>query len=158
LHRTVNQFTRALQQAVLTAWPVIVLYHLYAGVAGLIQHTTIGEKMAGVVASVSTPLTFPLLTAAIGTVFAIFIPSSGGQWAIQGFVTSRAAMDVGVSVQRGILSMSIGDHMGNLVSPFWYMVVAGIAGVNFRGFFGYGLLFAALWFVIGVIVFTFAPC
>lgn len=158
LHRNVHRFTLALQQAVGTAWPVIVLYHLYAGVAGLIQNTSIGEKLAGVVASVSTPLTFPLITAAIGTVFAIFIPSSGGQWAIQGFITSKAAMEVGVSVQRGILALSVGDHMGNLTSPFWYMVIAGIANVDFRSFFGYGLLFAAIWFVLGAVIFTFAPC
>jgi short-chain fatty acids transporter len=158
LHRNVHRFTLALQQAVGTAWPVIVLYHLYAGVAGLIQHTSIGVKMAGVVASISTPLTFPFLTATIGTVFAVFIPSSGGQWAIQGFITSQAATEIGVSVQRGILALSVGDHMGNLISPFWYMVIAGIANVDFRSFFGYGLLYAALWFVIGVVVFTFAPC
>jgi len=124
----------------------------------LIQHTNIGEKLAGAVAGVSTPYTFPLFTAAIGAIFALFIPSSGGQWAIQGFVTSKAAMEVGVSVQRGILAMSVGDHMGNLTSPFWYMIVAGIAGVDFRSFFGYGLLFALIWFVIGAVVFTFAPC
>jgi hypothetical protein len=29
--------------------------------------------------------------------------------------------------------------------------------LNFRRFFGYGLLFAALWFVIGVFSFTFLP-
>jgi short-chain fatty acids transporter len=158
LHRNVYNFTQALQKAVQSAWPVIVLYHLYAGVAGLIQYTNVGESLAGLVAAVSTPLTFPLLTAAIGAVFALFIPSSGGQWAIQGFVTSKAAMEVGVSVQRGILAMSVGDHMGNLTSPFWYVVVAGIAHVDFRSFYGYGLLFAALWFVTGAIVFTFAPC
>lgn len=158
LHRNFHDFTRALQQAIVSAWPVIVLYHLYAGVAGLIQHTSVGESLAGVVASVSTPLTFPLLTAVIGTAFALFIPSSGGQWAIQGFVTAKAAMEVGVSVQRGILAMSVGDHMGNLASPFWYVIIAGIARVDFRSFFGYGLLFALLWFVVGVLVFTFAPC
>jgi short-chain fatty acids transporter len=158
LHRNINRFTKALQQAVVSSWPVVVIYHLYAGVAGLIQYTNLGESLAGVVASVSTPYTFPLLTALVGALFALFIPSSGGQWAIQGFVTSRAAMEVGVSVQRGILSMSVGDHMGNLTSPFWYVIVAGIARVDFRSFFGYGLLFAALWFVIGVVVFTFAPC
>jgi hypothetical protein len=38
------------------------------------------------------------------------------------------------------------------------VVVAGIAHVDFRSFYGYGLLFAALWFVTGAIVFTFAPC
>jgi short-chain fatty acids transporter len=158
LHRNVYRFTQALQKAILSAWPVIVIYHLYAGVAGLIQYTNVGEKLAGVVVSISTPLTFPLLTAAIGSVFALFIPSSGGQWAIQGFVTSKAAMEVGVSVQRGILAMSVGDHMGNLTSPFWYVIVAGIARVDFRSFFGYGLIFAAIWFVVGAVVFTFAPC
>src|SRR5262249_34420145 len=57
LHRNVHRFTQALQKAILSAWPVIVIYHLYAGVAGLIQYTNVGEKLAGVVASVSTPLT-----------------------------------------------------------------------------------------------------
>src|SRR6185436_6096699 len=33
LHRNVKNFTVALQNAVNSAWPVIVLYHLYAGVA-----------------------------------------------------------------------------------------------------------------------------
>ncbi|MBI3679791.1 MAG: short-chain fatty acid transporter [Acidobacteria bacterium] len=158
LHGSVHAFTKALQQAITTAWPVIVLYHLYAGVAGLIQYTNTGETLAGIVSTVATPLTFPFLTAAISAVFAIFIPSSGGQWAIQGFVTAKSAMAVGVSVQRGILALSIGDHMGNLTSPFWYVIVAGIANVDFRSFFGYGLLFALIWFSIGVAVFTFLPC
>ena len=48
--------------------------------------------------------------------------------------------------------------MGNLTTPFWYVVVAGIVRMDFRSFFGYGLIFAALWFVIGVVIFTFAPC
>ena len=158
LHRNVKRFAQAVQQAVGSSWAVIVLYHLYAGVAGVIQYTTVGESVASMAASVSTASTFPLITALSGTLFAFFIPSSGGQWAIQGFVTAKAALAVGVTVQRGILALSVGDHMGNLTSPFWYVVVAGIARLGFRSFFGYGLIFAALWFVIGVVVFTFAPC
>jgi short-chain fatty acids transporter len=107
---------------------------------------------------VSTPYSFPLLAAFSGTVVAIFVPSSGGQWVIQGYVTSIAAQAAGVTVQRGLLALSVGDHMGNLVAPFWYVIVAGIARVNFREFFGYGLIFALLWFVLGVLIFTFAPC
>jgi short subunit fatty acids transporter len=67
-------------------------------------------------------------------------------------------MAVGVSVPRAILALGIGDHMGNFTTPFWYVVVAGIARLDFRSFCGYGLIFAAIWFVIGVVVFTFAPC
>ena len=114
--------------------------------------------MASLVASSSNPTTFPTLSAAIGTLFAFFIPSSGGQWAVQGLVTVKSAMAIGVSVERALLSMQIGDHMGNLMSPFWYVVIAGIARLDFRTFFGYGLIYAALWFVIGAVVFTFAPC
>lgn len=158
LHRTIYRFTQALQHGVLSCWPVIIIYHLYAGVAGLIQFTSVGEVLAGIVSSVSTPYSFPFIAAVSGTIVAIFVPSSGGQWVIQGYVTSTAAMAAGVTVQRGLLALSIGDHMGNLVAPFWYVIVAGVARVNFREFFGYGLIFALLWFVLGVLVFTFAPC
>jgi short-chain fatty acids transporter len=158
LHKTIYRFTQSLQHAVLSCWPVIIIYHLYAGVAGLIQFTSVGEVLAGMVSSVSTPYSFPFVAALSGTVVAIFVPSSGGQWVIQGYVTSTAALAAGVTVQRGLLALSIGDHMGNLVAPFWYVIVAGVARVNFREFFGYGLIFALLWFVLGVIVFTFAPC
>ncbi|MBK5294014.1 MAG: short-chain fatty acid transporter [Acidobacteriia bacterium] len=158
LHGNMHAFAKSVQKAVVTGWAVIVLYHLYAGVAGLVQFTSTGPKLAGLIASVATPLTFPVLTAAVSWVFAMFIPSSGGQWAVQGFVTAKAAESVGVSVQRGMLALSIGDQMGNLTSPFWYVVVAGITNVDFRGFFGYGLIFALIWFLIGSIAFTFLPC
>ncbi len=158
LYRNVYRFTEALKRAVLSSWPVIVMYHLYAGVAGLIQHTTLGDFLAGMIATVSTPFTFPLIAAISGTLVAIFVPSSGGQWVIQGLVTSKAAAAIGLTAQRGLLALSVGDHMGNLISPFWYVVVAGITRVDFREFYGYGLIYAVLWFVLGVIVFTFAPC
>jgi short-chain fatty acids transporter len=158
LHGTVRRFAKAVEGCAARSWAVIVLYHLYAAVAGLIQFTNVGERVARIAASVSTTNTFPLITAIAGAVFACFIPSSGGQWTVQGFVTVKTAIAVGVSVQRGMLALGIGDHMGNFLTPFWYVVVAGIARVDFRVFFGYGMLFSALWFVIGVLVFTFAPC
>ena len=158
LHRTVKRFAAAVEQGAGRSWAVIVLYHLYAGVAGLIQYTSVGEKAAKIAASICTTNTFPLITAAAGALFACFIPSSGGQWTVQGFVTVKTAMGVGVSVQRGILALGVGDHIGNFITPFWYVVIAGIARVDFRCFFGYGVVFGLIWFVIGVVVFTFAPC
>lgn len=158
LHGSVRNISRALEKAAASAWPIIVLYHLYAGLAGLIEHTSVGLRAASLVAASSNATTFPTLSALIGTVFAFFIPSSGGQWAIQGLVTTQSAMAIGVSVERALLAMSVGDHMGNLTAPFWYVIVAGIARIDFRTFFGYGLIYAALWFAIGAAVFTWAPC
>jgi short-chain fatty acids transporter len=158
LHRTVKRFAAAVEQGAGRSWAVIVLYHLYAGVAGLIQFTAVGDKVARLAASICTASTFPLITAAAGALFACFIPSSGGQWTVQGFVTVKTALAVGVSAQRGILALGVGDHVGNFITPFWYVVIAGIARVDFRSFFGYGVVFGVIWFVIGVVVFTFAPC
>jgi short-chain fatty acids transporter len=158
LHRNVLRFTKALREAIVSSWPIVVMYHLYAGVAGLIQFTPVGEFLASLADPISTTYSYPFLTAVISTVVAVFIPTSGGQWLIQGFVTVKAAAAVGLSAQRGLLALSVGDHMGNLISPFWAVVGAGIARVDFRLFFGYRLIFAAIWFALGVVAFTFLPC
>ncbi len=157
-HGTVARFTAALQEAVGRAWPIILMYHLYAGVAGLIQFTPVGDFLVNLFNPILTQYTFPVLTALISTVVATFIPTSGGQWLIQGFVTVQTASIVGLSPQRGLLALSVGDHMGNLIAPFWAVVGATIARIDFRLYFGYRLIFAALWFVMGVLAFTFLPC
>jgi short-chain fatty acids transporter len=158
LHKNVRNFTLALQEGIKSSWSVVVIYHLYATAAGILQFTPAGDTIAKFMSSISTTYTFPFLMALSGAIIAIFVPSSGGQWVIQGFITSKAAETIGVSFQRGMLSLGVGDQMGNLCSPFWYVIVAGIARVDFRKFFGYGMIFAAIWFILGVLVFTFLPC
>jgi short-chain fatty acids transporter len=139
-------------------WPIVLMYHVYAGLAGLIQFTPVGGWVVKLFDPILTAYTYPLIIALVSTIVAIFIPTSGGQWAIQGAVTIEAADLVGVSAQRGLLALSVGDHMGNLITPFWAVVGAGIARVDFRLMFGYRLIFAAMWFVMGVVAFTFLPC
>ena len=157
VHRNVARLNRALQAAILSCWPIVVMYHLYGGVAGLLQFTTLGTTISGLLATVSTQYTFPFFTALISSVVACFVPSSGGQWVIQGYVTTTAATAVGVSVQQGLLSLSIGDQIGNLLTPFWAAVGAGIARIDFRRFIGYQFAYAAVWFVLGVLIFTLFP-
>ncbi len=158
LHGNVYKFTKATQTAVALCWPIVLMYHVYAGLAGLIQFTPVGGWVVKLFDPILTAYTYPLVIALVSTIVAIFIPTSGGQWAIQGAVTIEAADLVGVSAQRGLLALSVGDHMGNLITPFWAVVGAGIARVDFRLMFGYRLIFAALWFVMGVFAFTFLPC
>lgn len=158
LHKNIHNFTEALKEGIKSSWSVVVIYHLYATAAGILQFTPAGDTIAKFMGSISTSYTFPFLMALSGTIIAIFVPSSGGQWVIQGFVTSKVAETIGVSFQRGLLALGVGDQMGNLCSPFWYVIVAGIARVDFRKFFGYGMIFAAIWFVLGVFCFTFLKC
>jgi short-chain fatty acids transporter len=153
-HRNVSNFNRALQAAMVSCWPIVAMYHIYGGVAGLLQFTTLGGTIGGLLATVATRHTFAFFTALISTVVACLVPSSGGQWVIQGYVTVTAADAVGVPAQQGLLALSIGDQMGNLLTPFWAAVGAGIARIDFRRFIGYQFVYAAMWFVLGVLVFT----
>jgi short-chain fatty acids transporter len=155
MQRNFGAFSRAMAKAVVSCWPVIVLYQLYGGVAGVLQFTRVGTWFAQVFSDVATPLTFPLLTAIGASIIAIFVPSSGGQWIIQGFVTVSAANAVGATPQQGLLALGVGDQMGNLLAPFWVVVAAGIARIDFREIFGHLVVFAVLWFVVGVSIFTF---
>lgn len=157
LHGSVRKSAQALEKSCASAWPILILYPLYAGVSGLIEHTTLGPRLAAAISSASSPFTFPLLTALVSSVFAFFIPSSGGQWVVQGLVTAKSALALGVPVERAILALGVGDHMGNLISPFWYVVVSSLAKVDFRSFFGYGVIYALIWFATGTLVFTFWP-
>lgn len=157
LHGSVLNFTKSLPRAVVTAWPVIVLYHLYAGVAGLLQHTSLGDDIALYFASISTEHSFPLLTLFAAAVVSVFVPSSGGQWVIQGFITTQASVQVGVTAQRGLLALSVGDHVGNLVSPFWAVIAAGIARMDFRTYIGYNYVWVLYWVGLGALCFTFLP-
>lgn len=157
LQRNLAAFSHAVRATVQSCWQILVLYQVYGGIAGLLQYTNVGEHLARFFAELSTPLTFPLLTAIAGTLVAIFVPSSGGQWIIQGFVTSEAALAMGASTQQGLLALGVGDQMGNLISPFWIVIAAGIARIDFRTVFGYSLVFAGLWFALGVAIFTFLP-
>jgi short-chain fatty acids transporter len=157
LQRNLAAFSHAVRATVQSCWQILVLYQVYGGIAGVLQYTNVGEHLARFFAELSTPLTFPLLTAIAGTLVAIFVPSSGGQWIIQGFVTSETALAMGASTQQGLLALGVGDQMGNLISPFWIVIAAGIARIDFRTVFGYSLVFVGLWFALGVAIFTFLP-
>ena len=155
MQRSFGGLARAMSEAVVPCWRVILLYQLYAGVAGVLQFTSVGDWLAGAFAAIATPLTFPLLTAIGASIIAIFVPSSGGQWVIQGFVTVTAAAQLGATPQQALLAIGVGDQMGNLLAPFWLVIVAGVARIDFRDIFGYCLIYAMLWFTVGVTIFTF---
>ena len=61
---------------------------------------------------------------------------------------------VGVTTQRGLLALSVGDHVGNLLSPFCRSSRR-CRPHGFPPIIGYSVVFGVLWFVLGVAIFTF---
>ena len=67
----------------------------------------------------------------------LFVPSGGGQWAVQGDVLVQAADRVGVSVSDTIMAFAYGDQLTNMLQPFWALPLLAITGLKARQIVGY---------------------
>jgi short-chain fatty acids transporter len=76
----------------------------------------------------------------------LFIPSGGGQWAVQGPVILDAATKMGASIPYASMGVAWGDAWTNLLQPFWALPVLAIAGLQLREIMGYCV---ALLFITG---------
>jgi short-chain fatty acids transporter len=94
--------------------------------------------------SVSSAGTLPLFGFLSGGLLNLFIPSGGGQWAVQGPIMVSAAQQIGVDLPRIAMAVALGDQWTNLLQPLVIIPVMAIAGINVRDVMGY-MLFALLW-------------
>jgi short-chain fatty acids transporter len=81
------------------------------------------------------PLTF--LTAGL---LNLFIPSGGGQWAVQGPIIMQAAVETGVEAGSVLMAMAYGDQWTNMLQPFWALPLLAVTGVRARDIIGYSFL------------------
>ena len=81
-----------------------------------------GVSFAGVISqafvSISNATTFPLFTFWSAGIVNFFVPSGGGQWAVQAPIMLPAAQDLGVSPALTAMSIAWGDAWTNLLQPF----------------------------------------
>lgn len=86
--------------------------------------------------SISTPLTFPLITFLTAAIVNLFVPSGGGQWAVQGPVSIAAAKLAGADLMKTALCVSYGNTWTNLAQPFWAIATLGICGLKAKDIMG----------------------
>ena len=55
----------------------------------------------------------------------------------------RAALDLGVPLDRTILAMAYGDELTNMLQPFWALPLLGITGLAAKDILPYTLRFLA---------------
>ena len=48
----------------------------------------------------------------------VFVPSGGGQWAVQGPLVLGSCQALGLDLPRGIMAMAYGDQLTNMLQPF----------------------------------------
>ena len=154
LHGSLRRYIDAVGDAASGAAGMILQFPFYAGIMGMmVGANEDGVSLASIIAnffvSVATPLTFPMMTFLAGGLINIFVPSGGGQWAVQGPITMPAADMIGCPPARACMGIAWGDCWTNLIQPFWALPALAIAGLSVRDIMGYLVM---LTLVVGVIV------
>jgi short-chain fatty acids transporter len=143
-------YVRAIAKAAKEAGPILLQFPFYAGIQGLMIGATAvaaggtGLSMAGVIStafvSVSTQITFPLFAFLSAGIVNFYVPSGGGQWAVQGPIMMPAGLKLGVQPAVTAMSIAWGDAWTNLIQPFWALPALGVAGLSARNIMGYCLM------------------
>jgi short-chain fatty acids transporter len=153
-HGNLRSYVDAIGAAASSAAGVILQFPFYAGIMGMmVGHPDGVDSLAAVLShifvSISNEVTFPLFTFISAGIVNFFVPSGGGQWAVQGPIMMPAASDMGITAARCGMAIAWGDCWTNLIQPFWALPVLAVAGLSARDIMGY--LVPSL-IVVGIIV------
>lgn len=140
LHSSPSAYLKATEKAVTAARGIIIQFPLYAGIAGMMTQAGLVTQFSEAIISVASPATFPLLTFLSAGAVNFFIPSGGGQWAIQGPIMMEAAAALGADPAQTIMAFTWGDGWTNQIQPFWALPLLGVAGLSARDIMGYLLI------------------
>ncbi len=156
LHKNFFQFIKSVDSAIKGASGILIQFPLYFGIMGIMKDTGMIELMSDLFISISNENTFPLFTFFSAGLVNIFVPSGGGQWAIQGPIIVEAAMKLGVSIPKSVMSLAYGDQITNMLQPFWALPLLGITGLKAKEILPYTLLLMLLGgviFITGLLIF-----
>lgn len=137
LHRTPMRFLQSVNDAVKNVGGIVVQFPFYAGIMGMMSESGLSEMMSLWFVNISNEFTFPLLTFISAGLVNIFIPSGGGQWAVQGPIMISAGMELGVDNAKTAMAVAWGDAWTNMIQPFWALPVLAIAGLKVRDIMGF---------------------
>lgn len=137
---------------------ILLQFPLYASILGIMTGTGLIEVISEVMISISTPQTFGLLAFLSAGVVNFFVPSGGGQFAVQAPIMLSAGSQLGVDPSIPIMAIAYGDQWTNMIQPFWALPLLAIAGLKMRDILGYttivliasGLVFGATMLIISM--------
>ncbi len=136
-HGSPRAYADAVAEGVRGASGIILQFPFYAGIMGLMALSGLAEVFVHGVVDVAGPHSFGPLTFASAGVVNLFVPSGGGQWAVQGPVVVQAAHALGVEPGKAIMAFAYGDEWTNMLQPFWALPLLAVTGLRASQLIGY---------------------
>jgi short-chain fatty acids transporter len=116
---------------------IILQFPFYFAVLGVMRAGGLIEWMSEALISISSPTSFPVLAFYSAGLVNLFVPSGGGQWAVQAEVLLGAGRALGVPASTTVVAFAWGDAWTNALQPFWALPLLGIMGLEARQIVGY---------------------
>ena len=142
MHGNLRRYVDAIGYAAGGSAGVLLQFPFYAGIMGMmVAKNADGVSLAGIISdffvNISTNTTFPLWTFLSAGIVNFFVPSGGGQWAVQGPIVMPAAAKMGIEPGRAGMAIAWGDQWTNMIQPFWALPALGVAGLSARDIMGF---------------------
>ena len=136
LHKTPKRFLYYFTDSVSQSSGIILQFPLYAGIMAMMKMSGLGELLSQFFINMSTENTFLVYTYWSAGLVNFFVPSGGGQWALQAPFILPAANELGVSLSKSAMAIAWGDAWTNMVQPFWAIPLLSIAKVKLKDIMG----------------------
>tara|TARA_B100000809_G_scaffold262827_1_gene314706 strand:- start:312 stop:1700 length:1389 start_codon:yes stop_codon:yes gene_type:complete len=156
LHQSFFNFLKAIDKAIGGASGILIQFPFYFGIMGLMKSSGLVTDISGFFVEISNETTYPIFTFLSAGLVNIFVPSGGGQWAVQGPIIVQAASDLGISLPKSIMALAYGDQLTNMLQPFWALPLLGITGLKAKEILPYTLFLMLIGTVIylsGLLIF-----
>lgn len=137
LHKTPRQFLNTVANGVKNAGSIIIQFPLYAGIMGMVTYSGLSEQISLWFVSFANEYTLPYISFISGGLINIFVPSGGGQWAVQGPIMIDAALAIDADLAKTAMGVAWGDAWTNMIQPFWALPALAIAGLGIRDIMGF---------------------
>lgn len=137
LARSPLHFVKLVANASTTVGQIILQYPFYAGILGMMLGTGLVTVISEWFIAISSAGTLSFFAFISGGLLNMFVPSGGGQWAVQGPIFLDAAEALGTDPSRVVLGVAYGDQWTNMIQPFFTIPLLAIAGLHLRQIMGY---------------------
>jgi len=148
-HGTLERYYRAVKSGIGGIAGIVLLFPFYGGIMGIMtganaDGVSISSEVTEFFVNNATADSFPVFAFLSAGLVNIFVPSGGGQFAVQGPVMMPAGLALNVSPSVTAMAIAWGDAWTNMIQPFWALPLLGIAGLDARAIMGYCLIILAV--------------
>ncbi|CAM3850261.1 TIGR00366 family protein [Vreelandella rituensis] len=140
LHRTPRSLLNSLNEAIKGGAGIVIQFPFYAGIMAIMIQSGLAQSMSEWLISFATETSLPFWSFLSAGIVNLFVPSGGGQWAVQAPVMLPAAEALGADIPRIAMAVAWGDAWTNLLQPFWALPVLAIAGLKAKDIMGFCLI------------------